>query len=77
MREPTAAQMRQISKAADEERAAKLELDAASMAFEAACVRGNSTQMTQRTEAVQAAMQSWLDSTASKYELLRRITYGI
>lgn len=77
MREPTKAQLAQVGRAADEGSAAKMELDAAVMAFEAACVRGNSAQMTQRTEAVQAAMQSWMDSTASKYEILRRITYGI
>ncbi|USN16703.1 hypothetical protein FANBOY_00960 [Brevundimonas phage vB_BgoS-Fanboy] len=76
-REPTRAQMMQVGKAADAGSAAKMELDAAVMTFEAACVRGDSVLMVQRTEAVQAAMQNWMDSTASKYEILRRITYGI
>lgn len=75
--EPTRAQLLQIGKAADAGGAAKMELDAAVMSFEAACVRGDSALMVKRTEAVQAAMQNWMDSTASKYELLRRITYGI
>lgn len=76
-REPTRAQMMQVSKAADAGSAAKMELDAAVMTFEAACVRGDSVLMVQRTEAVQAATQNWLDKTASKYEIVRRITYGL
>lgn len=76
-REPTRAQIMQVGKAGDASTAAKMELDAAVMAFEAACVRGDSVLMVQRTEAVQAAMQNWLDKTASKYEIVRRITYGL
>ena len=66
-REPTRAQMMQVSKAADAGSAAKMELDAAVMTFEAACVRGDSALMVQRTEAVQAAMQNWMDSTCLLY----------
>ncbi|USN16480.1 hypothetical protein POLUDNITSA_00650 [Brevundimonas phage vB_BpoS-Poludnitsa] len=77
MREPTKAQLAQVGRAADEGSAAKMELDAATVMFEAACVSGDSVLMVKRGEAVQAAMQNWLDKTASKYEIVRRIAYGI
>lgn len=67
----------QIGKAADAASAAKMELDAAVMMFEAACVTGDSALMVKRGEAVQAATQNLLDKTASKYEIVRRITYGL
>lgn len=67
----------QLGKAGDASTAAKMELDAATIMFEAACVSGDSVLMVKRGEAVQAAMQNWLDKTASKYEIVRRIAYGI
>lgn len=70
-------QRMQVGKAADAASAAKMELDAAVMIFEAACVTGDSALMVKRGEAVQAATQNWLDKTASKYEIVRRITYGL
>lgn len=67
----------QVGKAADAAFAAKMELDAAMSVFEAACVTGDSAAMVKRGEALQAAAQNWLDKTASKYEIVRRITYGL
>lgn len=70
-------QIAEISRASDASLAAKMELDAAVMAFEAACVVGHSRRMVERDTAVQEAMSRWLETTASKYEILRRAVYGI
>ncbi len=76
MSDLTPAQLVRIGKACDAAASAKLELEAATIQFEAACVLGGGPLMTKRTEAVHTALQNWMDATASKYEIARRINYG-
>lgn len=65
-----------LVKAGYEQSATKIELDAAVECFKAECLRGDATRLGLATDRCHAALQAYLDASASLAAIVRRETYG-